>query len=170
MVKMVEVMEAVVMTNRGYKGDAALCDALLQCGADLEAQDGGRPLWVEVAAAAQRERDGEGERETQHEEERETDKIKVKNERNRKKQEMEKYGDGDKFGESKEDKVEGSKQEETIVIPPPGRPHCPAQAVCRLFRFYWPGLWRAVAEEDVNKVREGDREERGGGTEEERKK
>lgn len=28
----------------------------------------------------------------------------------------------------------------------------PAVAVQRVFRFYWPGLWRAVASEDISKV------------------
>ena len=102
---------------------------------------------MEVAAAAQREA----------EEDRETNTTKLRNEKNRKEQEIDA-----KYGESKEEyKVDRSEEEEGVVIPSPDCPVWPALGVCRLFRFYWPGLWRAVAEEDVNKVREGEWQERG---------
>ncbi|XP_050735963.1 uncharacterized protein LOC127008253 [Eriocheir sinensis] len=132
------------------RGDAALCDALLQCGADLEVQHKGRPLWLEVAAAAQREKLCGAEEE-------ETEKKDAKNNKERAKEEQ-REKEQDRLKENQDCRNKEDKNEECCpdcpLTPPSRPPRHPAQTVWRLVRFYWPGLWRAVVTEDVNKVRQ----------------
>nr|XP_053647664.1 uncharacterized protein LOC128699147 [Cherax quadricarinatus] len=163
------------------RGDAAVCDALLQCGADLHAQHDGVSLWEEVEVAASSER-----------------KEKRLNQINKGHQ---KPSRNTQKPDDKEKELDEVDEEEEVNVSQPSNPsqahsrkchehnpsfphllhkrdHCrqdynteyeddywddldprqpicgPAVAVQRVFRFYCPGLWRAVATENISKVRQ----------------
>ncbi|KAG7172241.1 Ankyrin repeat and protein kinase domain-containing protein 1-like 1, partial [Homarus americanus] len=111
------------------RGDAAVCDALLQCGADLHAQHDGVSLLEEVEAAARSE----------------LKEKKLNQPLTPLHHNHDPYHQDD-HSDEEDDEWAGMD---------PKKPVCgPAVAVQRVFRFYWPGLWRAVASENISKVRQ----------------
>ncbi|KAK4319826.1 hypothetical protein Pmani_009273 [Petrolisthes manimaculis] len=125
------------------RGDGALCDALVQCGADLDARHCGVTVFEEVAEAAVAEAGGGGGGGGRLKELTQYSSVDLADlghltdsYRNHY------YGAGgpiDRF----------RPQDRGNVIR-----YGPASMVYRVLRFYWPGLWRAVATQDISKVRQ----------------
>ncbi|XP_076034383.1 uncharacterized protein LOC143021055 isoform X2 [Oratosquilla oratoria] len=116
------------------RGDVVLCDALLQCGADMQAQHNQTSIQNVVTTAARAER-----REAL------LYQMNVNCENDVKADSVSSSLDED--GDDEDDDGDGELGSGS------GSVIGPATAIARLFRLYRPGLWQAVATQNIQQVR-----------------
>ncbi|XP_069973219.1 uncharacterized protein [Penaeus vannamei] len=139
------------------RGDAAVCDVLLQCGADLYAAHDGLALWDEVELMAQAEVKEKRLNQINHNgQPAEAESPAADPREDDYEQEGDPYEHDPNFAASVHDPLDypSSGSSDALEDDPRRPPLGPAGAVWRVFRFYWPGLWRAVASQDISKVRQ----------------